>query len=350
MSDEQLAIPVSELAREMWTRIARTFHTALNFDSQWYVENDHSITWWPNFLSQTIGVDAFFMAGENPSEDIIVRVKIETPICLYSDQVWADNVCHGENTFVPCGAFVAEDGLLKLTASVCISPLNFEMTQLLHEISLVHVAAATKLSYYLTDTNVEGVTVITSEHPDSGPRVIPDELARLFLPDHIGRSELFGEEMTAVLRSALPEVKAWFLENGYTAGWESDDVFFVDHPQLKYGIGIGFPLVKEFSEKYGPGLQIMARVLSSVPEHDIRDWCNDLNLRILENTNSSQIGPIIGMLDSGDINIRSYLGAFYLRKRIDSSYEALVVAIINAMIHLSASLMRLNEDIGIAPR
>jgi hypothetical protein len=290
------------------------------------------------------------MAGENPSMDIIVRVKIETPICLYSDQVWAENVCHGENTFIPYGAFVAQDGLLKLTASVCISPLNFEMTQLLHEIALVHVAAATRLAYYLTDTIVEGVTVVTSEHPESGPRAIPDELARLFLPDHIGRHDLFGEEMVAVLRSALPKVKAWFLDNGYTAGWEGEDVFFVDHPNLNYGIGIGFPLVKEFSEKYGPGLQIMASILSGVPEEDMRDFCNDLNLKVLENQNSSQIGPIIGVLDSGDIYIRSYLGAYYLRKRTDSSLDALVVAAINTMIHMSASVMRLNEDIGILPK
>ena len=350
MSDDQLVIPVPELARDMWVRIARTFHTALNFDPQWHVENDHSITWWPNFLSQTIEADTFFMAGENPSEDIIVRVKIETPICLYSDQVWAEKVCHGENTFIPYGAFVAQDGLLKLTASICISPLNFEMTQLLHEIALVHIAAATKLAYYLTDENVEGVTVVISEHPESGPRVIPDELARLFLPDQIGRSDLFGKEMEAVLRSALSEVKVWFLENGYTAGWEGEDVFFVDHSNLNYGIGIGFPLVREFSEKYGPGLQIMASILPGVPEHDVRDFCNDLNLKILENQNSSQIGPVFGVLDSGDLNVRSYLGAFYLRKRIDSSYEALVAAVTNAMIHMSAAVMWLNEDIGISPQ
>jgi len=350
MNEDELVIPVPDLARDMWARIAQSFHTALNFDLQWHVENDHSITWWPNFLSQTIEADAFFMAGENPSEDIIVRVKIETPICLYSDQVWAENVCHGENTFIPYGAFVAQDGLLKLTASICISPLNFEMTQLLHEIALVHVAAATKLAYYVTDNNVDGVTVVTSDHPESGPRAIPDEWARLFLPDHIERSDLFDEEMKMVLRSALSEVKVWFLENGYTAGWEGEDVFFVDHSNLNYGIGIGFPLVREFSEKYGPGLQIMASILSGVPEEDVRDFCNDLNLKILENQNSSQIGPVFGVLDSGDLNVRSYLGAFYLRKRIDSSYEALVAAVTNAMIHVAASVMRLNEDIGISPK
>ena len=350
MSDDQLVIPVPELARDMWVRIARTFHTALNFDPQWHVENDHSITWWPNFLSQTIEADTFFMAGENPSQDIIVRVKIETPVCLYSDQVWAENVCHGENTFIPYGAFVAQDGLLKLTASICISPLNFEMTQLLHEIALVHLAAATKLAYYIADNNVDGVTVVISEHPESGPRVIPDELARLFLSDHLSRSDLFDEEMESAVRDSLPDVKAWFLDNGYTAGWEGEDVFFVDHPKLNAGIGIGFPLVKEFPERYGPGLQIMASILPAVPEHDVRDFCNDLNLRILENQNSSQIGPIFGVLDSGDLNIRIYLGAFYLRKRLDSSQEALVVAVTNAMIHMSAAVMRLNEDIGISPQ
>jgi hypothetical protein len=350
MSDSEFVIPVPDLARDFWARISKTFHTALNFDPQWYIENDHSITWWPNFLSQSIEAETFFMAGENPNTDITVRVTITTPVCLYSDQEWAENVCHGENTFLPYGAFVARDGLLKLTGSVVVSPLNFEMTQLLHEMALVHIASATKLSYYVTDANIEGVTVAASEHPESGPRAIPDELARLFLPDDIERSDLFGNEMEDVLRSTLPRVKAWFLANGYTEGWEDEDVFFVDHANLNHGIGIGFPLVKEFPEKYGPGLQIMASVLKGVAVQDMRDWCNDLNFKILENQNSSQIGPIYGVLDSGALNIRNYLGAFYLRKRIDSSYEALVAAITNAMIHMSAAVMRLNDEIGITPK
>jgi len=45
MSDDQLLIPVAELARDMWARVAQTFHTSLRFDPQWHVENDHSITW-----------------------------------------------------------------------------------------------------------------------------------------------------------------------------------------------------------------------------------------------------------------------------------------------------------------
>ncbi len=350
MSDSEFVIPVPDLARDFWARISRTFHAALCFDPQWYIENDHSITWWPNFLSQSIEAEAFFMAGENPNTDVTVRVTITTPVCLYADQAWAENVCHGENTFLPYGAFVASGGLLKLTGSVVVSPLNFEMTQLLHEMALVHVASATKLAYCVIDANIEGVTVATSEHPESGPRAIPDELARLFLPDKIARSDLFDDEMESALRSALPEVKDWFIAHGYTSGWEGEDVFFVDHPKLNDGIGIGFPLVKEFPEKYGPGLQIMASLLKGVPEQEIRDWCNDLNIKVLENQNSSQLGPVFGVLDSGDLNVRGYLGAFYLRKRYDSSHEALVVAITNAMIHMSASIMRLNEEIGITPK
>jgi hypothetical protein len=350
VEEDELIIPVPDLARDFWSRIAETFHAALNFDPQWYAENDHSITWWPNFLSQSIEAETFFMAGENPNTDITVRVTITTPVCLYTNQEWADTVCHGENTFIPYGAFVARDGLLKLTASAVISPLNFEMTQLLHEMALVHIASATKLAYYLTDTNTEGVTIATSEHPESGSRAIPDELARLFLSDHLSRSQLFDDEMEQAIRESLPFVKAWFLDNGYSSGWEGNDVFFVDHPHLNWGIGIGFPLVKEFPERYGPGLQIMSTILHGVPEPEIRDWCNDLNLRVLDEQNSSQLGPIYGVLDSGDIYIRCYLGAFFLRKRLDSSHEALVVAATNAMIHMVATVMRLSDEIGIAPK
>ena len=350
VEEDELAIPVPDLARDFWSRIAETFHLALNFDSQWHVVNDDSITWWPNFLSQTIEAESFSIVDVDPDSYVTIRVTLTTPICLYVDREWADEICHSENTFLPYGAFIARDGLLNLTASVIISPLNFDMTQLLHEIALVHVAAATTLAYQITDANVEGVTVVTSEHPVSGPRAIPDELARVFMKDHFSRSHLFTEDLDSALRESLPLVKSWFLENGYTSGWEDKDVFFVDHPYLNWGIGIGFPVVKEFSKRYGPGLQIMSTILHAVPESDFRDFCNDLNLRVLNDYDSSQLGPICGVVDSGDIIIQSYLGAFFLRKRLDTSHQALVVAITNAMITIAVAVMRLNDEIGIAPK
>lgn len=350
MEEDELETQVSRTASDFWARIADTFHLALNLDPQWHVVNNDSITWWPNFLSQTIEAESFSIVDVDPDSFVNIRVTLTTPICLYVDQEWADEICHGENTFLPYGAFIARDGLLNLTASIIISPLNFDMTQLLHEIALVHVAAATTLAYQITDANMGGVTVVTSEHPVSGPRAIPDELARVFMKDHLSRSHLFTEDLDLALRESLPLVKSWFLENGYTTGWEGKDVFFVDHPYLNWGIGIGFPVAKEFSKKYGPGLQIMSTILHGVPESDFLDFCNDLNLRILNDYDSSQLGPICGVVDSGDISIQSYLGAFFLCKRLNTSQQALVVAITNAMISIVVSVMRLNEEIGLTPK
>ena len=336
----------TQSAQDLWREISESFHSAFMLDPEWIVEDSESIHWWPTVFRQDIYASAAYVAGD---DDQIIQVTVDTPILSYPDQAFAEQICLEENRLLPCGAFVAEDGVLRLTGSLCLSHLNLHMLPLLQELALVHAARAVDLARRMLSPEgdeVPGFPLAYSEHPLSGLREDRDELAQMFEGAFIFDSESWVSDLSERLSVELQQVRSTLLAQGLSPGWEDDGVFFVESENVVNGVGVGLTTEGAFSWHMGPGIAILGLIaVGEMSEEQLARTCNDSNVWLHHQPEVSLIaavkdgGPIEGLAAT---RMEMYVGAVFLHKLDLMGADSLSTGLANVVLHVMGGISRMN--------
>ena len=197
-----------------------------------------------------------------------------------------------------------------------------------HQAALIQATVAHEVANNHRST--PGVTILSSAHPQSGPRREPDELLAIYSGDVCSLPPVEG--FRTYLSAARPIYRQLLLDGGLDAGFTNDEVDFFDDDGLDIAVATieGEPLERRF----GPGLVVMTRFLSpgtQMPAAEV----NMMNEDISQLAQATQLGPVLGderALRYG-LHTKTYLDQGFLASVRGNSPDRLATEIVNAIYH-----------------
>lgn len=160
-------------------RVVRSVFDALQIDEEWSTWDDRGFTWWPHQRAQRVWADA--PVTELDEEAALVHAEVEI-------------IEGAEGADTPLRVLDAQLGVLAggLTMHSAMrrgDRVCFHATAAVHEGNVDWIARVFQMATLFEAVNAEtraplfadafGMRVITSAHPVSGPRPMPDEMLRI---------------------------------------------------------------------------------------------------------------------------------------------------------------------------
>lgn len=315
--------------RVTWSEVHDHFMSRLSIDEQWTVEEDSSLTWWPWFLQQRISVESQG-AFEGDSGDNWMRIQLDIPIASAPEHLALGLVAEANSIF-PLGSFTYTQGTLRVGSTLALNPLCRNLLSLLHEQALAQVVVAHELA--LEWDRLDGVEVLTSAHPASGPRSEPDELMGIYSGDTYSLPVIMN--FPEILEQARPFVRQVMNRYGWQDGYAAHDVDFYNGPG--FDLAIGRLEDTDIELKYGPGLFIMVRVLPPGMRFSLEE-ANFANQDMAALPLTSNLGPVVTgpVAEPFGSHVRAFLPHGYLAE-YRLAPDKLAVAITNAVTHMAAA-------------
>ncbi len=315
----------------MWQEVDDHLTRRLWIDEEWSVRGPESLTWWPWFLAQSINVIGSGSFTDDDSDNFLT-VSAETRVAESDEEVGLA-LCQEANRVFPLGAFVWEDGVIRVVTNLALNPLCRGLLHLFHEACLAQATVAHELA--LEWQHLDGVTVLPSAHPNSGMREDPDELLQIFAGGE--RSDgTVPDDLVDALGLARTLYVRTLLDRGLTAGFSDEEVDFFNGPGVEVAVGRMDDSVA--AAKYGLGLIVMTRVTEPgevpPPEH-----VNDFNVAFASSPVTSLFGNVRAYPNDpvNGSQFFAYLpGGFLAESRYDIS--ALAITVVNAVWHCTGAV------------
>ena len=317
-----------------WEEVHEHLVRRLFIDDEWRVDGDQRFAWWAWFLKQEVAVTATDTGLEPGRPDALMRVTAMTDTLQVADEALGLQIVAEANRQFPSGAFILQDGVVRATSSVALNPQCRGMLTAFHQAALIQATVAHEVANSRRST--PGVTILSSDHPRSGPRREPDELLEFYAGDTCSLPPVEG--FRAYLSAARPIYRKLLLDGCLDAGFTNDkQVDFFDGDGLDIAVATieGEPLERRF----GPGLVVMTRFLSpgtQVPAAEV----NMMNQDISQLGQATQLGPVLGddrALRYG-LHTKTYLDQGFLASVHGNSPDRLAAEIVNAVYHSIAAV------------
>ncbi len=314
-----------------WEEVVEHLKSRLFMDTEWIVEAEDELWWYPSDLPVRIYVRDEGTFHNSPDNWMLITSEIEFATFEHEEAV---QLAAELNQEFNLGVFVSDDGLLRLQSTLALNPLCRGLLGLFHEQVLAQVTFAKALAANLQS---EGKEVLFRDHPISGRRVDVDELLEIYEGDY-GLPILNGfEEHVEHVRKGL--LNDLMLRDKYSIGYTADDVITYETPRTWLGLGV-VNYLPQFI-KHGPGL--LLRVMAADRRLPLDPHAaNTFNLIIGEELPCSQFGPIRVCSDPEAPNQTSSISVqlpygWLAGMRLDEIDFA--VGIKNAVMHSSSSMI-----------
>ena len=320
-----------------WAYLRDWLVRELMIDAQWLVEGEQEFSWWPWFLRQRIAVTNLALLGNDPNQDLLIRVTATTDVFAYDDEKSGTSLVQGFNNFFPFGAWVWNDGVISMTSSLAVNRHCLDLLSQFRDACLVQAAHSHETVQHIH----EGLRdrALVSAHPTSGLREAPDDLLSIY---HDGRFRLETSPATVAAFRVGRERCAGILSDfgiERVAAGPTFDAYEMNGQIVSIGEEFESPTAMTF----GPGLVVMVDVIPPGPKLPA-EIVNSGNLVLAQSLTTSHLGVLMsndGAPQFGSA-IRTLLSYPYLAKLAHNPGD-LGMSIVNAVLHASQAANALNR-------
>jgi hypothetical protein len=310
----------NKFQRVTFEEVAKYLKKNLYIEDEWsLVDIENSVfEWWPwNFK---IKVDVQSEGEyEDGSEDNWIKIRATVVVGECAEEIGNELVGYINHTF-PFGVVSYKEGLLSLSNSVILNPLNREVLGWFR-LAIMGMVAET-VRFQNPEVRESAFNPLYSPHPVSGHRDEPDEMAQIF----------FFEETTAMnpymnIIEILQANKSAYVDLLKDFNYElvSTDPNFDE----LYSNGISIFLIVEeetpWAKRFGPGLRLVAVLPPSIEKPDF-ETLNHWNIRMLDSMDKgiSTIKSLISF--ESELFISTFIPAAFIA---ENSHSNLAISISN---------------------
>jgi hypothetical protein len=318
-----------------WDEVATHLKSKLFMDAEWIVENHEELIWYPWLFPVRIYARAQGTFDNSPDNWMLVTSEIEL---VEVDEERGLDLAADLNRDFNLGAFVYEEGRLRVQSTLALNPLCRGLLDLFHDQVLAQATAALKLS---EEFDGYGLELLFAEHPVSGFHETPDELLGVFLDEF--QLPIADGYLTQVEAARNGLFRDRMIEEGFEIGFDQDDVTYFESPTTWVGAGVMNDHPK--FAKYGPGMMLAGMFA----EHRFRFnalLANETNLVIGRELPCSQFGPVAAVIESDPPEMLSTMWVqlpygFLAVNRLDR--VRLAIEMKNAVMHVNSAVRLFGE-------
>lgn len=335
--------PDGESAPLDWSEVRAHLSESLMFEDEWVFEEDDAL-WWQSFILPTrIYVSARGQFGDDAT-DTWIRVTAETSL-LRADEEVGSVIAAELNAIYPYGTFFWVDGLVTGMTSMAFNRLSRgELTlfdnAVLGQATVAHIGLemATKAVNQLSESVWAEFDDLHPGQPSMPTRLQRDDLLGIHWGERdLGENHALEPELAVLKRweSARIRYESLMTGQGWVQGFANESVIYFDDGN-GLSVGVGIRPDSRWSQRWGPGLDVVVNVSPALEEAPDFLVVNDGNLR-LATEGLSVLGNLVCYESESfsSLAVESYLPTQHLARR-GGSDSGLATAVFNAVGHIGS--------------